>query len=103
MFGHPKVKDCDIGNHLDALYQDMNRAKYVVLMGADVTTFFTGENVSDVSGLRVDHLPTAKEKLPVSLRAAYSIFNPGLALFEKLGEIRWGLQSIAEDMNDARA
>ena len=68
-----------------------------------MTTFFTGENVSDVSGLRVDQLPTAKEKLPTSLRAAYALFNPGLALFEKLGEIRWGLQSIAEAINADRA
>jgi hypothetical protein len=102
MWGHVKVKDCDIGNHLDALYQDMSRAKYAILMGAETADFFVGENVSDVSGLRVDHLPRAREKLPISLVAAYAMFNPGIALFDKLGELRWALSSIAGDINEQR-
>jgi len=57
--------------------------------------YFTGENVSDVSGLRVDEMEYAKEMLPRG-PIVYAIFNPALALHDKMGEIRFGMEKFGE-------
>jgi len=93
---HPKTKDCEM--HLDELYEEMKGRKFILLMGADAVTQFTSENVSDVSGLRVDKFEYAKEMLP-SGSVVYALFNPAIALHDKLGEIRFGLEKFGEEMN----
>ena len=63
MWQHVKHKDCDPASHIDAVLKEMQGRKAILLMGADAVQYFTGENVSEVSGLRVDTLDYAKEML----------------------------------------
>jgi len=93
MWQHAKTKDCDIVHHLDAVYAEMANKRYIILMGSDVVTYFTDMQVSDVSGLRIDNM----DRLPPESKV-YAIFNPAIAMRDKLGEVRHGLSKIAEDM-----
>ena len=96
MWLHAKTKQCS--EHLDELYAEMKGRKAVLLMGAEAVSHFTGENVSDVSSLRVDTLPKAQEMLPKG-PIVYAIFNPAIALHDKLGEIRLGMERFGEAIN----
>ena len=74
----------------------MANRRAILLMGADAVSYFTGENVSDVSGLRVDTLDYAKEMLPKSVGMVYALFSPAIAIHDKLGEIRLGMGRFGE-------
>ncbi len=84
---------------MDELLEEMNGRKAILLMGADTTKYFTGENVSDVSGLRVDEMEYAREMLPHG-PIVYAIFNPALALHSKMGEIRFGMEKFGEAIKE---
>ncbi len=90
MWLHGKTNECKPA--LDELMDEMQGRKAVLLMGADCVSYFTGENVSDVSGLRVDKMT---DMLPAGVMA-YALFNPAIALHEKLGEVRFGIEKFAE-------
>jgi uracil-DNA glycosylase family 4 len=90
---HAKHSDC--APDYDAVLEEMSNRRAILLMGADATTYFTGENVSDVSGLRVDEMDYAKEMLPEG-PVVYASVNPALALHDKLGEVRFSMTKFAE-------
>ena len=90
MWLHGKTNECEA--HIDELMAEMQGRKVILLMGADCVTYFTGQNVSDVSGLRVDKMT---DMLPAGV-VAYAIFNPAIALHEKLGEVRFAMEKFAE-------
>ena len=91
MWLHPKDNDCQ--SHLDDLLLEMATHRFILLMGADAVKYFTDENVSDVSGLRVDQIPYAQEMLPKG-SIVYASFNPALALHDKMGEIRFAMEKF---------
>ena len=94
MWQHAKVKECDLVSHLDILLKEMkNNRDVIILMGAETVEFFTGEKVSEVSGLQV----TSEEWFNHD-DTVYALFNPGVAMRTKIGEVRYGLQMIKEDM-----
>jgi len=95
---HAKTKDCEM--HIDELLKEMIGKRAILLMGADAVSYFTGENVSDVSSLRVDTLDYAKEMLPKSVGVVYAIFNPAIALHEKLGEVRLGMKRFGDAVKE---
>ena len=97
MWLHAKYSDCEA--HMDELLEEMNGRKAILLMGADTTKYFVGKNVSDVSGLRVDETEHAKEMLPRG-PIVYAIFNPALALHDKMGEIRFGMEKFGEAIKE---
>jgi len=88
MWEHAKAKDCR--PNIDALIHEMDGRRAILLMGADVVQYFVGENVSDVSGLEVQG-----DMLPENT-IVYAIFNPAIALHDKLGEIRLGLERFRD-------
>ena len=102
MWLHPKDKECDFGvYHIDGALREMDDRPVVLLLGADTVRYFTGYSVSEVSGLRVDTLPHRNGRLiPNSTGMVFALFNPAIALHEKLGEVRWGLQSIVRQMDE---
>ena len=87
MWEHAKAKDCQ--PNIDAVIQEMDGRKAVLLMGAEAVTFFTKENVSDVSGLEVQGDMLLEDTF------VFAIFSPALALHDRLGEIRFGLERFA--------
>ena len=101
MWFHPKTKDCNFERHhvVGTLYEMIDRP-VVLLLGAEAVKYFTGYGVSEVSGLRVDTLPHREGRLiPGSTGMVFALFSPAIVLHEKLGEVRWGLQSIARQIN----
>ena len=96
---HVKSKDCSIEVHIDTVLTEMANRRAILLMGADAVNYFTGENVSDVSGLRVDTLDYAKEMLPKG-PIVYALFNPAVAIHDKLGEIRFGLGRFGDALKE---
>ena len=97
MWLHAKYSDCEA--HMDELFAEMAGRKAVLLMGADCVKYFVGENVSDVSGLRVDEIEHAKEMLPRG-PIVYAIFNPALALHSKMGEVRFGMEQFGKAVKE---
>ena len=95
MWQHKKVKECDLIYHVEFVLEEMKDRPVVILMGADTVSYFTVEKVSEVSGLRVGPSP----RLPKSIGLTYAIFNPAIAMHDKLGEIRWGLKNIKENID----
>ena len=95
LWQHAKVKECDITNHIGFVLDEMKDRPVVILMGADAVGYFTDEKVSEVNGLRVGPSP----RLPKSIGQAYAIFNPAIAMHDKLGEIRWGFKNIKENID----
>ena len=95
MWRHAKHKECDVVFHLDAALAEMEDREAIVLMGANAVTYYTGKNVSDVSGLQVDAIGTTRNMVPPSVGRVYALFNPALATHGSLGEIRHGLEKIA--------
>lgn len=93
MWLHPKSNDC--GGHLQHVLQEMDNRPAVLLMGADAVSHFIGLNVSDINGLRVDQMGAAKEMLPPTVGVAYAMFNPALALHDRLGEVRQAFGKFA--------
>ena len=93
MWQHAKVKECDLVNHLNEVLAEMKDRDTIILMGAETVNFFTGEKVSEVSGLRVTDEDWFQDGQTV-----YALFNPGVAMRSKIGEVRYGLQMIKEDM-----
>ncbi len=96
LWQHVKNTDCSIDVHIDTALAEMANRRAILLMGADAVSYFTGENVSDVSGLRVDASVFAKEMLPKSVGIVYALFNPAIAIHDKLGEIRFGMGRFGE-------
>ena len=96
MWQHNKVKDCDPAMHIDAALKEMRNRRAILLMGADAVHYFTGENVSEVSGLRVDEFPYAQEMLPEGVGVVYASVNAALALHDKLGEVRFAMEQFAK-------
>jgi len=94
MWLHAKAKDC--APHIDALLQEMDGRGAILLMGAETTTFFVGENVSDVSGLEVQGDMLPEDTL------VYALFSPAIALHDKLGEIRLGLERFKHGIDESR-
>lgn len=101
MWQHAKTADCELAPHLDTVLQEMHKRPHIILMGADVVKLFTGENVSDVSGLRVDNIVDSY-MMPMGARV-YALFNPAIAMHDKLGEVRHGLSRIAGEINGNKA
>ncbi len=97
---HVKSTDCSIDVHIDTALAEMANRRAILLMGADAVSYFTGENVSDVSGLRVDTLDYAKEMLPKSAGIVYALFSPAIAIHDKLGEIRFGLEKFGDAIKE---
>jgi uracil-DNA glycosylase len=93
MWQHAKVKECEFHQHLDVLLAEMKGRDVIILMGAETVEYFTGEKVSEVSGLQV----TSKEWFNAD-DTVYALFNPGVAMRTKIGEVRHGLKMIKEDM-----
>lgn len=98
---HPKNTDCDFQKyHADAALREMRDREVVLLLGAEPVKYISGYGVSEVSGLRVDVLPHREGRLiPNSTGAVYALFNPAVALHNKLGEVRWGIENIAGQLN----
>ena len=99
MWQHVKNTDCALDVHIDTVLAEMANRRAILLMGADAVKYFTGENVSDVSGLRVDELEYAKEMLPTGL-VVYAIFSPAIAIHDKLGEIRFGMGCFGDALKE---
>lgn len=94
MWRHPKTKDCNFeAYHLTTLLHEMMNRKLVVLMGAEACKYFTDENVSDMNGLVV-----TSEMIPSTVGKTIAMFNPALALHDRLGEIRFAINVVAETM-----
>jgi len=97
MWLHPKKNDCYA--HMEELLNEMNGKKFILLMGADPVKHFTNENVSDVSGLRVDTFDYAKDLLPAG-PIVYAIYNPAMAMRDKMGEVRLGFEKFGRAVNE---
>ena len=68
----------------------------ILLFGADTVKYFTGYNVSEVSGLQV-------ESNMLSAPIIYACLDPSAALFKGMGEVRFGIENfikkvISEDI-----
>lgn len=101
MWLHPKTKECDFEKyHVNDVLREMENRTAILLLGAETTKYFTGYNISEVSGLRVDTLPHREGRLiPSSVGMVFALFNPAIVLHEKLGELRFGLQRFSEALN----
>ncbi len=95
LWQHAKVKECELVHHIEFVLAEMKDRPVVILMGADAVDYFTNEKVSEVSGLLVGPSP----RLLKSIGQTYAIFNPAIAMHDKLGEIRWGFNNIKEHID----
>lgn len=90
---HERDEDgCDVNWHLDHLMAELVDKELILLMGSDVLNIFLpGELVSDWNGLEI-----LSPSLPKTTKVAVAMFNPAIALHDKLGEVRFALENFVE-------
>lgn len=83
-----KNKDCFTVS-LDMVMKEMHNKKFIVLIGADAVSHFTGLSIDNVNGLDVTECIDVENK-DVKF---FAISTPTL-LFRSLGEFRFGLSQL---------
>jgi uracil-DNA glycosylase family 4 len=82
---------------LTNLFKEMEGRKAVLLMGAEVVSFFCpGFTVSQLNGLRVESGYIKKGVIAVAC------LNPGTALRDKVGEVRLAIQKFGKMTKEVR-
>ena len=82
---------CTISEHWQRVICELQSRRAVLLMGSDVSQWFLGRAVSDVTGTFVK-----SDLLPKSVKVALIMYNPAICLHDKLGETRLGIEKFAE-------
>ena len=96
LWSHEKDnKTCDFAAHWQRALTELSGRRAVLLMGSDVSNWFLGISVSEVTGLMVK-----SDKLPKSVEVATIIWNPAIALHDKIGEVRLGIERFAEAVRE---
>ena len=91
LWSHEKDnKTCDFAAHWQRALTELSGRRAVLLMGSDVSQWFLGIPVSEVTGLEVQ-----SDKLP---RGAVAIvmYNPAICSHDKLGEVRLAIEKFGE-------
>ena len=98
LWQHAKdTKGCDLSGHLQRTYEELAGRKAVLLMGSEVSTQFLGANISEVTGTKVN-----SKQFPGSVDIAVAIYNPAIALHDKLGEVRLGIERFGREVRRLR-
>jgi len=91
LWGHEKDnKTCDFAGHWQRTLTELSGRRAVLLMGSDVSSWFLGVPVSEVTGLVV-----TSDKLPWGTMAV-AMYNPAIASHDKLGETRLAIEKFGE-------
>lgn len=77
---------------MEQLEQEFRGKKYIILVGAQAVTQYTGLSVDKVSGLDVTEY-VAPELLSTDARVV-ALVNPSTVFMRGVGELRFGLSSI---------
>ena len=83
-------KTCDFAGHWQRTLGELPGRRTVLLMGSDVSQWFLGIPVSEVTGLVVQ-----SDKLPRGV-VAVVMYNPAIAQHDKLGETRLAIEKFGE-------
>ena len=95
LWSHEKdLKTCEFNGHWQRTLQELSGRKAVLLMGSDVSTWFLGLPVSEVTSLVVQ-----SDKLPRGT-VAVAMYNPAIAQHDKLGETRLAIEKFGEIVRD---
>jgi acyl carrier protein phosphodiesterase len=66
-------------------------------MGSEVSTQFLGVNISEVTGTKVN-----SKQFPGSVDIAVAMYNPAIALHDKLGEVRLAIERFGKEVRRMR-
>lgn len=90
---HPKCKsDCQLVS-LEQVEKEIIDAKFVILVGADAVSYFTGLSVDNCNGL--DITSEVAEEMTVSGRVFFALASPQ-GIFRAHGEIYFGLDELGK-------
>ena len=91
LWQHAKdVGTCILSGHWQRTLVELQGKIAVLLMGSEVATHFLGAAVSDVTGTFVQ-----SPLLPKSVEVALAMYNPAIALHDRLGEVRLAITKFA--------
>ena len=91
LWQHEKdTKTCELSGHWQRTLVELQGKIAVLLMGSEVATHFLGVAVSDVTGTFVQ-----SPLLPKSVEVALAMYNPAIALHDRLGEVRLAITRFA--------
>ena len=91
LWQHAKdTQTCDLSGHWQRTLVELQGKIAVLLMGSEVATHFLGAAVSDVTGTFV-----SSSLLPKSVEIAMIMYNPAIALHDRLGEVRLAITRFA--------
>ena len=97
LWGHEKdLKTCEFDGHWQRILGELSGRRAVLLMGSDVAQWFLGLPVSEATGLLVQ-----SDKLPKKTKAVV-VYNPVIASYDKLGEVRLAIEKFGEVVRDLR-
>ena len=97
LWQHAPSKSCDHSGHWQRTLQELAGRRAVLLMGSDVATFFLKERIANVTGTVVQ-----SSKLPQSVETAVAMYNPAIALHDKLGEVRLAVERFGRAVRGMR-
>lgn len=93
LFVHAKPSDDCKNKHVAKTVTELTGKRAVLLIGSEVTKFFTGMSITDISGLNVAELVTlfqADVVIPVP--------KPTVLFTEGFGEVRFALHNFSKEL-----